>query len=305
MIEMMVAVTVSMFIIGALIAVVLGSASTSRSREGASDLQVNGRYALEQVKTDLFHAGFLGITGVFSPEQPISAGTGTEPAINVAGACDVTMIGMISERLRGSNDANPYTATCIPAANYLQGDVLTLRGLSPNQVVSPFSATRVYYHSAYGAGRPFVGPSLPAMPGNAMAPFYDFELREAVYYISPFTTSAAENPLVPALYRMRLSTGPAMVRELVASGVENMQIRYGVFRTDGSVRYVNADQVTLDADTNEWDLVESVQIWLLMRSVLPEPGYQNNNTYELGTQDIAVNDGYRRLILSSVIQLRN
>lgn len=296
-VELMVAITVSLFIIGALITVVLGSASTGRSRDRVSDLQTNGRYALEQIKNELLHAGYLGISSLFFPDQSV-----TVDGIAVTGACDTTAVGRLSQRVWGSNDANPFSATCIPAASYSGGDVLVIRALDSNPVVAPFSATRVYYHSAYEGGQPFVGPTVPDFTGsNKQPPYLDYELLETVYYISPFTTSAAEVPLVPALYRMRLGDGPAMLPELVASGVENFQVRYGVFQTNSTIRYFSADELT----PTDWDLVKAVQLWLLLRSPTPDPGYDNNNTYTMGTQAIVANDRFRRLLLSSVIELRN
>ena len=89
--------------------------------------------------------------------------------------------------------------------------------------------------------------------------------------------------------------------ELVASGVENMQIRYGVFQANSSVRYMAANEMA----ATDWDIVQSVQIWLLMRSERVDPGYQNNTTYTMGTQNIAVNDGFRRMLLRAVVELRN
>jgi Tfp pilus assembly protein PilW len=294
---MLVAVTVSLFIIGALITVVLGSASTGRTREQASSLQVNGRYALEQIKNDLVHAGYLGISSLFFPDQSITAN-----GINVTGVCDANTVGRLSQRVWGANDTNPFAATCLPAANYSIGDILVIRGLGATPVTAPFSATRVYYHSAYEGGQPFLGPTVPNFTGsNKQPPYVDFAMEETVYFVSPFTTAANETPRVPALYRLRLGSGPAMASELVATGVENLQVRYGVFQTNSTIRYLSADEIT----PADWDLVKSVQVWLLVRSALPEGGYQNNNTYTMGAQNIVVNDAFRRLLLSSVIELRN
>jgi type IV pilus assembly protein PilW len=297
LIELMLAMTVTLFIIGALITVVLGSAATGRSRDQASDLQTNGRYALQQMKADLLHAGFLGISSLFTPDQAISA-----DGIVVTDACDAAATGRLSQRLWGSNDANPFAATCIPAANYLAGDVLVIRSLNPTPVVAPFAATQVYYHSSYEGGQPFVGPLPPDFTGsNKQPPYLDYEVQETVYYVSPYTTSPAEVPLVPALYRTRLGVGPAMIPELVASGVENMQVRYGVFQTNSTVQYFSANEIPAAA----WDLVKSLEVFLLLSSPTPDAGYQNNNTYAMGGQNVVVNDGLRRLLLSGVTELRN
>lgn len=307
-IEMMIAMTVSLFIVGAVLLVVAGSSSTSKTRERASELQTNGRYAMEQIKRDLLHAGYLGISSLFSNDVPVSVGNAGPPAIApiaVANVCDALNVGRLSQRIWGSEDANPYAATCLPAADYDQGDVMVIRGLNPTAVVAGgggFSATLVHYRSAYEGGAPFVGPTAPDFAlTNKFPPYYDYLVDETVYYISPYTTSAAESPNVPALYRLRLSTGPAMVPELVASGVENLQLRYGVFQTNDTVRFMAADEMS----AGDWDLVRSVEVSLLMRATTIEGGYINNTTYVIGGDNYVVNDSYPRSLLTAVVQLRN
>jgi type IV pilus assembly protein PilW len=301
-VEMMVAMTVTIFIIGALVTVVIGSSATGRTRDVQTELQTNGRYALEQIKNDLLHAGYVGISSLFWPDEPITTASSHPAAINVGNACDPLTVGQLSQRIWGTNDNNPFSATCIPAANYLAGDLLMIRALDPNPVTAPFSTTRVYYHSAYEGGQPFVGPTAPDFTVTSKQPPYlDFEMKETVYYVSPYTTAVTENPQVPALYRTVLGNGPAMIPELVASGVENLQIRYGVFQANSSVRYMSAAEMA----PTDWDIVRSVQIWLLMRSTQGDAGYANTNTYTLGTQNITVNDNFRRLLVRSVIELRN
>lgn len=303
--EMMIALTVSLFIVAALFTVVTGGVATNTTRERASELQTNGRYAMEQIKRDLMHAGYLGLSSLFVPDVPVTMYAEGPPAlqpITVTNACDVSTVGRVSQRLRGAHQQNPYPGTCIPSANYLRGDVLVIRGADPTPVTAPFSPTVIYYHSAYEGGVRFVGPNVPDFSGtNRQLPYVDYRLTETVYYVSPYTTSATESPLVPALWRLRLSDGPAMVPELVASGVEHFQVRFGVFQSNDSGRYLRADEM-LDED---WDFVKSVQVFLLMRSATPESGYVNNTTYAMGGVNYAVNDSYPRLLLSAIVQQRN
>jgi type IV pilus assembly protein PilW len=307
-IEMMVAMAISLFIVGALILAVLGSAATSATRERASELQTNGRYAMEQIKRDLLHAGYLGISSLFNPDQPLTVGNPGPPAIpaiTVANVCDTNNVGRLSQRVWGSDNSNPYSATCLPAADYARGDVLVIRGLNPTTVSAApgtFSPALVYYHSSYEGGAPFVGPTAPDFNGtNRFPPYLDYLMDETAYYVSPYIVSATENPKVPALYRLRLSTGPAMVPELVASGVENLQVRYGVFQTNDTARFLTASEMSVA----DWDLVKSVELSLLMRATTPEGGYVNNTTYSMGGGNYAVNDSYPRLLLTAVVQLRN
>lgn len=308
LVEMMIALTVSLFIVGALVMVLLGSSATSAMRERSSELQTNGRYAIEQIKRDLLHAGYLAISSLFAPDDPVTVGNPGPPAIAaiaVANACDAANVGRLSQRIWASEDSNPYAATCIPAANYARGDVLVIRGLNPTSVVAPpggFSTALVHYRSSYEGGAPFVGPNAPDFTGtNKFPPYFDHLVDETVYYISPHTTSAAENPKVPALYRLRLAAGPAMVPELVASGIENLQVRFGVFQTNDTVRFLAADEMS----ATDWDLVRSVQVFLLMRAATQEAGYVNDTTYSMAGDNYTVNDSYPRLLLTAVVQQRN
>jgi len=304
-VELMVALTIGLFMVGALIAIVMGSAATSASRERTSALQSNGRYAVEQIRRDLMHSGYLGISSLFVPDLAITTAQAGPPpiaAINVANVCDSTRVGRLSQRIWGAENSNPYFASCIPPANYLRGDVLVIRGLQPTAATPPYSANLAYYRSSYEGGAPFVGPTAPDLTTtNKNPPYIDFRIDETVYYISPYTNSPTESPLVPALYRLKLASGPAMVPELVASGVEQMKVRYGVFQTNDTVRYLAANELT----TADWDLVRAVQINLLMRTTDAEPGYSNQETYMMGGDSYTVNDRYPRLLLSTVIQLRN
>jgi hypothetical protein len=72
-----------------------------------------------------------------------------------------------------------------------------------------------------------------------------------------------------------------------------------VFDTDGSAFYLPASSVA------DWDMVSSVEISMLVRADVPEPGYQNSQTYTISGEDVTVNDGYRRMVYTTVVQLRN
>jgi type IV pilus assembly protein PilW len=286
----MIAMTVGLILVGGMLSAVIASSSTSKTRDRATAVQFSGRYAVDEMKRDVQHAGYLGITSLFSPDVPVD--------IAVTNVCDAAVVGQISLRIWGS-DTNPYSGSCIPAANYLGGDVIVVRRLSMAPVTT-LAANTIYYHAAYEGGTPFLGTTAPDFSGtNRQTPYLDYKLEETVYYLSPYTTSPTESPKVPALYRLRLTSGPSMTPELVATGVEQLRIRYGVFDTSGNAYYLPAASVT------DWDLVSSVEISMLVRSDAQEPGYTNSTTYTLAGEDTVVNDGYRRQVFTTVVQLRN
>jgi hypothetical protein len=89
-----------------------------------------------------------------------------------------------------------------------------------------------------------------------------------------------------------------------------MQVQYGVLSTVPDVQFYNtisgsASETVSTNPTLNWKSVDSVRIWLLARSAVTEPGYLNSQTYSMGNQAYTVNDGFRRQLYTTVVQIRN
>lgn len=315
LIEMMVAITIGLGILAGLVGVLASNASNVRTNERTSELMTNGRYALSSMKAVLREAGFRGYTfeqpGTPSPWTVPTTGATNFCAGADAGATYDAFITNVRQAVWGSNDSNPFSANCIPAARYLGGnDVLVVRHLSANPTAdADLQSGTIYFRSAYERGQVFRSAATPVVPPDYSGsnPVGNFAVQTYVYYISPVTEPAnPENPPVPALRRLSLQPDGLMRDEIVASGIEAMQVQYGrrvdldASQTQTETRYVD----TLSGAA-EWNRVNSVQLWLLARNAAVEPGYQNTNTYQMGTQSITVADGFRRQLFSAVIQLRN
>lgn len=323
LVELMVAITIGLVIIASLVTVLSGTSSSSASNDRESDLVTNGRYALDSLKQEIRKARFRGYTSVIpNTPSPWTAPTtgcfGTE-----AGASAGAFVSNVRQGIWGSNDSNPFSANCIPGdgststSNYAaQTDVLVLRRLSDFQLANNavLSANTVYFQSTYAQGQVFRSTSIPVRPAfpGAQQPLGTFTVETYVYYISPFTVSAAENPKVPALWRVALQTDGTMARELVVSGIERMQIQYGLQQKDGAgvIQTQYSDTLSGGSSDNEtvaaqWDTVKSIKIWLLARSATVEPGYKNQQTYIMGSQNYTPNDGFRRQLFSTIVELRN
>jgi len=77
----------------------------------------------------------------------------------------------------------------------------------------------------------------------------------------------------------------------------------------GSVdQYLNGDAVPdLNGDGKvDWWSVEAVRLWVLVRADTVERGYTNNTAYQLAEgAPWTPNDGFRRVLLTKTIRLRN
>jgi type IV pilus assembly protein PilW len=313
MIELMIAIGMGLAIVAGLAGMLASTSSSSRTNDRTSELQTNGVYALNAIKQDLRQAGYRGYT--WAEPNAISTALGT-----ITGECgDGTgaFITNLRQGIWGANDSNPFSANCIPdKTGAAGGDVLVVRRLDGTPVATPVANT-LYFRSTYNAGEVFRGATAPTTISSTIKPLANFPLQASVYYVRPYTTAATESPLVPALYRVVLQSNGSMVRELVTSNIEQLQLQYGRLTTVPDTRYydsftaANCASCTLDTGAaitrtpTVWDEVNSVRIWLLVRSATPEPGYVNNTSYVMGDKTYAVNDNYRRQLLTAVVQLRN
>lgn len=306
LIELMVSSTIALFMLIGVSELYLSSLSSEKTTSSASEITTNGRYAIEVLRQDLLHVGFRGISWAQPSAISTTIGTITNECIGTGFATN------LRQGVWGANDANPFAATCIPPANYSIGDVLVARhAASASTPTASLAATTLYLRSAYERSEVFKGSESTTLAGTfTQTPSFNYALETKVYYVSKFTASSTETPLVPALYRVVNSAGPAMSAELVASNVEDMQVRYGRLTTDMNTRFYPASSISATATgttitPTEWDDVNSVRVWILVRSSKPEPGYINTSTYTLGDKTVTVNDGYRRELFSTVVQLRN
>ena len=311
LIEMMISITIGLGILAGLVGVLATNASNSRSNDKTSELMTNGRYALNSIKQELREAGFRGYTWS-EPDAPGALGALVNECLQGANAAG-SFVSNLRQGVWGSNDANPFSANCIPNTRYAGDDVLVVRRLAPFPATA-LAANQLYFQSTYARGQVYRSTTAPVTApvfGGSPVPLASFAVQVYVYYISPVTNTAApENPAVPSLRRLSLNSAGAMVDELVATGIEHMQVQYGYLATNGTTQYLNAGVSPLDTDSSNslsavWDDVNSVRIWLLARNTLTEPGYANSQTYTMGGQNFVKGDSFRRQMFSTVVQLRN
>ncbi len=311
LIEMMISITIGLGILAGLVGVLATSSSNSKTNDRTAELMTNGRYALNSIRQELRQAGFRGYTWA-EPRAPGALGlVAADNECLEAGAAQGTFVSNLRQGLWGANNTNPFAETCIPAANYVVNtDVLVVRRLDAVPIPpANLVANALYFQSTYEVGQVFrrdVTPAPPPVFTGAPTPVGSFAERIYVYYISPFTVAANEDPQVPALWRVALLADGSMARELVASGIEHMQLQYGRLTTALDTQYTDTVTGTsFNPGSTSWDDVNAVRIWLLARNAVPEPGYVNTTTYVMGDQTITANDNFRRQLFTSVVQLRN
>lgn len=320
-IELMISMTLGIFLMIAIGSVYVASKDTYRVSETVARMQDNGRIAMQILTEDLQLAGFLGNNA--NPSL-IAAPATLPPA---AGDCAPGWYVHMAKLLLVSNDTTPtfsgtgFATTCLNNAGYhARTDVIALKraanaGVPATQLSSADHRNWLLLRTDTLRGEFFEGGGAPPA-GFSADVSTDRRWLAHVYYISYKAADPDPANRLPMLRRVRLGSGPAFFndRELVR-GVQDLQIQYGVDNTgDG-----NANRFVNPGDEGPAPVV-AARIWLLIRAEEGEAGHDDSiNTYvyadkryipgsaatDNDTETAARPEQFRRLLVSKTIKFRN
>jgi type IV pilus assembly protein PilW len=318
MVEVLVAMTVGLLVLGTVSTVFL---STSRSRgnlERSARLIENAQYAMNVMRDDITQAGYYDTltTAGLSWRVPDPCATamselgwsepGTPPPTSPAGMnnAPVPILGVRpSDATPGCiPDRKPGTAMLVlhyvgPAATapasvggmpYLQlskcaADVANVQNLAV------FSTRREDF-------------TLHKIDCQSLADVKQYVVR--MYYVSNCDRCGIDT--VPTLKRAEL-VGDEIVVAPVAEGIEDLRIEYGIdANNDGTPdRYLEAVDATLGPGYGSWANVMAVRLYVLVRATDAEPGYRDTTKQfrlgQAGYTDVA-GDSYKRTLLTSLVR---
>lgn len=326
LIEIMIALVIGSVLIAGAGKIFISSKRNVVAQFNLQQIQENARYALDLISRDLRRAGYLGglnnstaVAGTSAPLEP----DGKCPANNTWGR-------MLARPLFGLDDTNDEYA-CIPDSDYLRGDIVVTRYAHPVAVTGALSDKQLYLRSNSSTGALFTGSESDSnqVAGSSIVQ----KIIARAYYIRPSTTLCPDGSKPPALWRETLDSNGHPAAEELVTGVEQLQLQYGIIDFDPdddmksdevSYRYLDADSVT-DSEWNapfgsatewkEWVELTSnrathsavllARVWLLVRAACAEPAVINHRTYAMGSHLYAVDDHFRRQLYTTTVQLRN
>ena len=280
LIELMVAITLGLFLLAGVINLFVASRQSYQTQEALARMQEAGRFSMDFITQDLRRAGYWGGNADVSTLGPT-------PGASCAG----TDWGqMVRQRVFGLDDTAAGYA-CI--SGHLRGDVVVARYAEPFEEVPTGSA--LYLRSSLFEAQ--------VMQGNAASTVLDEPqwirpLAARAYFVRNSGRTCG-GQAIPSLWLVQLGANgqPADPVELV-SGVENLQVQWGVDDGAGNVdTYVDTPA--------DWDSVIAARVWILARSECPEAGHTDDRTYQMGNDDYSENDNYRRQLYVSTVRLRN
>lgn len=289
LVELMIAMLVGLFLAAGLVTMVVGSQNSFRLDESVARMQDDARYAMSELTKDLRMAGYVA--------DPMTT-EAFEMSVNSNAVQDCGVAGQPNWILRfrdtATGDSTLLTAvdnagvgisanySCIGGGEIVPNtDVVAIKRFAGNTVPSAaVTPNTMYLRSNDSQAILYRAPLVDAFPADAND---NWEYRPHIYYIRNFSNVAGDN--IPALCRKHITFdagGTGIDTECLASGVEDMQLEYGIDTTgDGS-----ANSYLASPTPAEMEQVVSIRVFLLARTLEEDQFDPDPKTYTVSNAPV-------------------
>jgi type IV pilus assembly protein PilW len=342
LIELMISLVIGSVLIAGAVLVYSQSRSTYSVNETVARLQEQARYVFSIMEPDVQLAGYYGYSNAPQDFSYWAAGSITPVSQLQQLAADKDFDSVLPTGVTncGKNFAVDLLATVegstVPAdgttaldgagcrspdtAPLKDSDTLTIRRSSVDDAAPTSARLQLLVNRLKRSNeRIFNASTAPETVDPKVNAVRDLMVR--TYYVSQVPNK------LPELRVIALGDGPKFDDTAVMSGIQDMQVQFGLdtgdydgdgvidpaqdLNNDGipdspngiATRYVDPQAASAAAFAGLQ--VVSVRIWLLIRADRPEPGYTNTTTYKYAGFTYAPADNIRRILVSRTIQLRN
>jgi Tfp pilus assembly protein PilW len=308
-VELMVALLLSMTLGVAIVSVFINNSYSFNQDENVARMQDDARHALREISFEISMAGHyseLQVPDIVTPDANLSVVTDCGPAGEVnwiyrtveAGTGNALSISTIDN---ASNAAVVAAHSCFAADEIVGGtDVVTIKRVMGNEA-GALRAGSVYLRTNGTAGLLFKAPFPAAPTVTVAAPRSDWEYRPSIYYIRQYANVPGDD--IPTLCRKTLQgAGPSMATECLATGIEDLQVEYGIDTSEDGHPNVYATNPSL-AQIQD---VVSARIFLLARTTDIDTRYTNEKTYSISNSgDYSPDDSFHRRVFSTNVSIQN
>jgi Tfp pilus assembly protein PilW len=308
-VELMIAMLLSLTLGAAVVTVFVNNSYSFNQDENILRMQDNARHALREIAFDISMAGHyadLHIPEGVTPDGGLSIGIDCGPAgeVNWMYRAFDTVTGNSLSITAIDNAASSAVAaahSCFQTGELLDGtDVVAIKRVAGAEAAAA-AAGSVYLRTNGTVGLVFNGPAPEAPPFVVAPPRADWVYRPSIYYIRQFANTPGDN--IPTLCRKALGgTGPDMMTECLAAGIENLQIEYGIDTSEDGRPNVYMSNPNLTDMQN----VVAARVFLLARTTEIDTRYTNDKTYSISNSpDMVPGDSFHRRVFSTSVSIHN
>lgn len=319
LIELMLAATLGLLISGVVLGLYINTTRGLAQNERYAWMQENARFALRALSEDLTMTDFWGQV---IPTDVIT--TGVTPT---AGDCgeDIDVFDASTAILLNNNHASPAVTHFTPCAALTADlrpntDLLALKRVEGSSTASTFVDTAdidgdsdtteiltlgasdlssgvVYLRSTRNSGTFIDDASSGNLPGTGQS---DWRYIPRIYFVRDYYETAGDQ--IPSLCRLTISDADLVTTQCIAEGIEDFHVQFGLDTDQDAIANLYTSTPTL----GEMENAVSARVYLLARSIDPDPHFSNDTVYVLGDAVIAAaNDGFYRRVYSTTVALRN
>jgi len=308
-VELMIAMLLSLLLSVAVISVFVNNSYSFRQDDNIARMQDDARHALREIAFDISMAGHfadLHVPGTVTPDAALTIGTDCGPAGDVNWMYRTTEAGtgnsMSITAIDNATNAGAVAAhSCFTAGEILEGtDIVAIRRVAGAEA-GALSANAVYLRTNGTIGLLFkapmpVAPTIPVPPPRA-----DWEYRPSIYFIRRYANIPGDG--LPTLCRKVLrGAGPSMTSECLATGIEDLQIEYGIDTSEDGHPNVYLSAPSLDDMQN----VVAARIFLVARTTDVDTRYTNDKTYAVSNSgNFVPDDSFHRRVFSTSVAIQN
>jgi Tfp pilus assembly protein PilW len=308
-VEIMIGMLLSMALAIGVITVFVNNSYSFNQDDNVARMQDDARHALREIAFDISMAGHyanLHIPDIVTPDATLTIGTDCGPAgelnwmyrMNDLATGESLSIMAIDNALNADVIARH---SCFTAGELKDGtDVVAIRRVVGAEAASLTSGT-VYLRTNGTVGLLYQAP-LPVAPSVVVAtPRADWAYRPSIYFIRRFANIPGDG--IPTLCRKVLTgTTPDMTTECLATGIEDLQIEYGIDTSEDGHPNVYMTNPTLTDMQN----VVSARIFLLAQTTDIDTRYTNDKTYSFSNSgDFVPDDSLHRRVFSTSVTIQN
>lgn len=308
-VELMVAMLLSISLAIGIVSVFVNNSHSFNQDENVARMQDDARHALREIAFDISMAGNYGelhLPDNVTPDALLAIGTDCGPIGELNWMYQTVEPGTgnslsIAAIDNATNAVAKAAHSCFMAGEIRDGtDIVVIRRVAGARDAAPRPGS-VYLRTNGTVGLLYRAP-FPAAPSIVIAaPNADYEFRPSIYYVRRFANAPGDG--VPTLCRKVLRGGnPDMQTECLATGIEDLQIEYGIDTTEDGQPNV----FTPSPSIAEMQSVVSARVFVLARTTEIDTRYTNDKLYSISNSpDYTPGDSFHRRVFSTNVTIQN
>lgn len=309
LVELMVAMLLSLLLSIAVISVFSANSRSFKQDENILRMQDDARHALRELAFDLSMAGHyadLLIPGSVTPDDSLTLTTDCGPIgiddwmyRTVTLGTDQSLSIVAVDNATSANAAANFS--CIVPGEFQDGtDIVAIKRVSGARTAIP-SGGNVYLRTNGTVGLLYQEPITGTPVIDVPLPRAEWEYRPSIFYVRNYAEVPGDG--IPTLCRKTLGgITPGMLTECLASGIENLQIEYGIDTSDDG----NANVFVSNPTVAQMQTVVSARLFILARTLENDIRYNNDKSYTISNAAPFVpNDSFHRRVESTTVTIQN